>query len=222
MFYQYDESITDYLSSKDEKMAYIISKIGKIHRECDNDLFHAVLHHIIAQQISTAAQNTIWNRFQKALGVITPENIFKASDDLLQSCGITYKKVAYMKDFARKIVEGEFDLNQVNKMKDEEAIEYLSSLKGIGKWTAEMILLFCLQRKDIFSYDDLAIQRGLRMIYHHRKITKPLFEKYRKKFSPYCSIASLYIWHVSSNQCKDLLVDKKGFIVYEWHLYRIF
>lgn len=82
-------------------------------------------------------------------------------------------------------------------MDDEAAIASLSSLRGIGTWTAEMILLFCLGRKNIFAYDDLAIQRGLRMVYHHRAITRPLFEKYRRRFSPYCSVASLYLWEVS-------------------------
>lgn len=73
-------------------------------------------------------------------------------------------------------------------------IRELSGLKGVGVWTAEMILLFCMQRPDVFSYDDLAIQRGLRMVYHHRKIDRKLFEKYRRRFSPYCSVASLYLW----------------------------
>ena len=82
-------------------------------------------------------------------------------------------------------------------MSDEEAVRRLASLKGIGVWTAEMILLFCLQRPDIFSYDDLAILRGLRMVYHHRKIDRKLFEKYRRRFSPCCSVASLYLWAVA-------------------------
>ena len=82
-------------------------------------------------------------------------------------------------------------------MSDEAAIRELSCLKGIGVWTAEMILLFCLQRPDILSFHDLAIQRGLRMVYHHRKIDRKLFEKYRRRFHPYCSVASLYFWAVA-------------------------
>ena len=85
-------------------------------------------------------------------------------------------------------------------MPDSEAIKRLVSLKGVGVWTAEMILLFCLQRPDIFSFDDLAIQRGLRMVYHHRKIDRKLFEKYRRRFSPYCSVASLYLWAVAGGR----------------------
>ena len=115
----------------------------------------------------------------------------------LQTFGISFKKAEYITDFARKIKNGEFDLDSIWLKSDEEAIKELSSLKGIGVWTAEMLLLFCMERKNIFSYQDLAIQRGLKMLYHHKTITKPLFEKYRKRFSPYCSIASLYLWEVA-------------------------
>ena len=89
-------------------------------------------------------------------------------------------------------------------MDDAEAIRALSSLRGIGVWTAEMILLFCLQRPDILSYDDLAIQRGLRMVYHHRAIDRRLFEKYRRRYSPYGSVASLYLWAVSGGAIPEL------------------
>ena len=82
-------------------------------------------------------------------------------------------------------------------MSDEEAIRELKSLKGVDVWTPEMILLFCMQRPNIFSYDDLAIQRGLRMVYHHSNIDRKLFEKYRHRFSLYCSVASLYLWAVA-------------------------
>ena len=113
---------------------------------------------------------------------------------LLQSFGMTFRKAEYITDIARKIESGEFDLEGIRQRPDDEAIRELSGLKGVGVWTAEMILLFCMQRPDVFSYDDLAIQRGLRMVYHHRKIDRKLFEKYRRRFSPYCSVASLYLW----------------------------
>ena len=87
---------------------------------------------------------------------------------------------------------------------DADAIRELTALKGIGVWTAEMILLFCMQRPDVFSYDDLAIQRGLRMVYHHRRIDRKLFEKYRRRFSPYCSVASLYLWAVAGGAVEGM------------------
>ena len=184
MYFEYGEKETEYLKSKDKKLAEVIDRVGHIDRPVDTDLFSSVVHHIIGQQISTKAQKTIWQRMNDALGAVTPETVGRASVEELQSFGMTFKKAEYIKDFSEKIITGEFDLDAVNGMFDEEAISALSGLKGIGVWTAEMILLFCLQRPNIFSYGDLAILRGMRMVYHHRKIDRKLFEKYRRRLSP--------------------------------------
>lgn len=197
MYFEYSENEITYLRNKDKKLSEVIDQIGMIEREVDTDLFSAVVHHIIGQQISTKAQATIWQRMKEILGEVNAETILSADISKLQSLGMTFRKAEYITDFARKVYEGVFDLETVAQMSDEAAIKELASLKGIGVWTAEMILLFCLQRPDIFSYDDLAIQRGLRMVYHHRKIDRKLFEKYRRRFSPYCSVASLYLWAVA-------------------------
>ena len=197
MHIEYGEKEISYLKSKDAKLAEVIDMLGFVEREIDTDLFSAVVHHIIGQQISTKAQATIWQRMQDALGQVNAETILSAGVSNLQALGISFRKAEYITDFARKVHTGEFDIEAVSQMSDTDAISALSSLKGIGVWTAEMILLFCMQRPDIFSYDDLAIQRGLRMVYHHRRIDRKLFEKYRRRFSPYCSVASLYLWAVS-------------------------
>lgn len=197
MHFEYGEKEISYLKSKDAKLAEVIDTIGFVEREIDTDLFSAVVHHIIGQQISTKAQATIWQRMQDALGQVNAETILSAGVSNLQALGISFRKAEYITNFARKVHTGEFDIEAVSQMSDTDAISALSSLKGIGVWTAEMILLFCMQRPDIFSYDDLAIQRGLRMVYHHRRIDRKLFEKYRRRFSPYCSVASLYLWAVS-------------------------
>lgn len=197
MHIEYGEKEISYLKSKDAKLAEVIDMLGFVEREIDTDLFSAVVHHIIGQQISTKAQATIWQRMQDALGQVNAETILSAGVSDLQALGISFRKAEYITDFARKVHTGEFDIEAVSQMSDTDAISALSSLKGIGVWTAEMILLFCMQRPDIFSYDDLAIQRGLRMVYHHRRIDRKLFEKYRRRFSPYCSVASLYLWAVS-------------------------
>ena len=204
MYFAYGEKEISYLKSKDEKLAEVIDQIGMIERETDTDLFSSVIHHIIGQQISTKAQATIWQRMQEDLGEVKAETILSVDISKLQSYGITFRKAEYITDFAKKVHNGICDLDAVWQMSDEEAIRELSSLKGIGVWTAEMILLFCMQRPDIFSYDDLAIQRGLRMIYHHRKIDRKLFEKYRRRFSPYCSVASLYLWAVSGGAIPEM------------------
>lgn len=204
MHFEYGEKEISYLKSKDAKLAEVIDTLGFVEREIDTDLFSAVVHHIIGQQISTKAQATIWQRMQDALGQVNAETILSAGVSNLQALGISFRKAEYITDFAKKVHTGEFDIEAVSQMSDTDAISALSSLKGIGVWTAEMILLFCMQRPDIFSYDDLAIQRGLRMVYHHRRIDRKLFEKYRRRFSPYCSVASLYLWAVSGGAIPEM------------------
>ena len=204
MYFQYTTKETDYLSQKDKRLGEAIQKIGPIQREVDTDLFSAVVHHIIGQQISTKAQATIWQRMRETLGTVDAEHILAAGVPQLQKLGMTFRKAEYITDFAQKVQSGEFDLGGIWQKPDEEAIRELSSLKGIGVWTAEMILLFCMQRPDVFSYDDLAIQRGLRMLYRHRKIDRKLFAKYRRRFSPYCSVASLYLWAIAGGAIPEM------------------
>ena len=204
LYFAYGEAELSYLRQKDKRLCEVIDRIGPVRRVVDTDLFSSVVHHIIGQQISTKAQATIWQRMQDALGAVNAETILTAGVPRLQGLGMTFRKAEYITDFAEKVHTGAFDLDAVEHMDDEDAIRALSSLKGIGVWTAEMILLFCMQRPDIFSYDDLAIQRGLRMVYHHREISRERFEKYRRRFSPYCSVASLYLWAVSGGAIPEM------------------
>lgn len=213
MRFEYGTKEIEYLKQKDEKMRAVIEAVGLVEREIDPDLFSSVVHHIIGQQISTKAQATIWKRMRDDLGIVNAETILEAGEEKLQSFGITFRKAGYITDFAMKIRDNEFDLEGIWEKSDQQAIEELASLKGIGVWTAEMILLFCMQRPNVFSFDDLAIQRGLRMVYHHRKIERKLFEKYRRRFSPYCSVASLYLWAVAGGAIegmKDYAPKKKA------------
>ena len=204
MFFAYGETELAHLRQREARLGEVIDRIGPIERVVDTDLFSSVIHHIIGQQISTKAQATIWQRMQDALDTVNAETILAAGVPRLQALGMTFRKAEYITDFAEKVHTGAFDLAAVEKMPDAEAICALCDLKGIGVWTAEMILLFCLQRPDIFSYDDLAIRRGLRMIYHHRNIDRKLFEKYRRRFSPYCSVASLYLWAAAGGAVPEL------------------
>lgn len=204
MYFQYGETEINYLKRKDKRLASVIDAIGHIERKLDDNLFAAVVRHIVGQQISSKAQATVWARLETRLKDVTPFAVHAASAQELQGLGMSLRKAEYIKDFADKIVSGEFNLQSVEHMSDAEAIAVLSSLKGIGKWTAEMILLFCLQRPDILSYDDLAIQRGLRMLYHHRKITRELFNKYQKRYSPYGSTAAIYLWAIAGGAIEGM------------------
>ena len=194
MYFDYGAREVDYLKARDRVLGEVIDQVGHVEREVDPDLFSAVVHHIVGQQISTKAQATIWARMRERLGEVNARTVAAAGMAALQSVGISLRKAEYIQDFAGKVNSGAFDLQRVAALPDSEAIEALVALKGVGVWTAEMILLFCLQRPDVLSYDDLAIQRGLRMVYHHRRIDRRLFEKYRRRYSPYGSVASLYLW----------------------------
>ena len=209
MYFPYGETETAYLKSRDKKLGAVIEQLGHIDRTVDTDLFSSVVHHIIGQQISTKAQQTIWNRIQQELGEVSAGSLLAAGRERLQGFGMTFRKADYILDFARKVDCGEFDLDAVAKKSDAEAIAALSSLKGIGVWTAEMILLFCLQRPDIFSFGDLAILRGMRMVYRHKEIDRKRFEMYRRRFSPYCSVASLYFWSVAGGALERTNVKEK-------------
>ncbi|MDR3197897.1 MAG: hypothetical protein LBU34_08530 [Planctomycetaceae bacterium] len=201
LFFKYGEKEIAYLKSKDKILGKAIDKIGQIKRTVDKDLFSAVIHHIIGQQISTTAQKTVWKRINDKIGKITVDSIDNLSMDEIQKFGMTFRKAEYIKDFANKIKHGEFILGNIADKSDEEIVKQLSTLKGIGIWTAEMIMIFCLQRPNILSYDDLAIHRGLRMLYKHHKIDKKLFQKYKNRYSPYATVASLYLWAIAGGAC---------------------
>ncbi len=203
-FFRYGDKEINYLKSKDKKLAEVIERIGHVNRACMDDLFEAVVNSIIGQQISTKAHESIWKKIKDDLGTLDASKTLALGREKLQAYGTTWRKVDYIMAFAEKVDSGAFDLEAVNHMTDEEAISALSSLKGIGVWTAEMILLFCLQRPDVFSFGDLAILRGIRMVYHHKDISRERFERYRKRFSPYCSVASLYFWAVAGGAIPEM------------------
>lgn len=204
MYFQYGETELNYLKSRDVRMCALIEKVGRVQRTVDCELFSAVVHQIVGQQISTKAMETVWNRVRNSLGVIDAQTVLSYGTDNLQALGISYRKADYITQFAQKVACGELNLNGLWTKSDDEIIKELSALKGVGVWTAEMILLFCMQRPNVLSYNDLAIQRGLKMVYGHKSISRELFEKYRRRFSPYCSVASLYLWAAAGGAVEGL------------------
>lgn len=204
MYFEYSEKEIEFLISRDRLLGAAISKIGPIYREVDSDIFSATVHHIIGQQISTRAQATIWQRLCDRLGAVNSDSICSLESDELQKLGMTFKKAEYIKDFAEKVRTGEFDIEVLESLPDEEVIKELSALKGIGVWTAEMIMIFCMKRPNVVSFGDLAIHRGMRMLYHHKQIDKKTFAKYAKRYSPYGSVASLYLWAIAGGVIPEM------------------
>lgn len=204
MYFQYGEKEISYLMKKDKKLGEAICKIGTIQRELDTDLFSSVIHHIIGQQISVAAQATVWLRMQEKLGEVNVQTISCSDVETLQKCGMTFRKAEYIKIFSERVLNGDIVLNDLYSKSDEEIIATLTSVKGIGVWTAEMIMTFCMQRPNVLSYGDLAILRGMRMLYRHKKITPELFQKYKKRYSPYGTTAALYLWAIAGGAISEL------------------
>ncbi|WML34531.1 DNA-3-methyladenine glycosylase [Clostridium sp. OS1-26] len=195
--FQYGETEIKYLKEKDKFLAEAIDRIGMIERQIIPNLFAALVNSIVGQQISMKAWDTIWNRMKECFGEITPENIVAQTDESVQQCGMSMRKVKYIKDAAEKVMSGELNIEELATLPDDEVCKQLSALNGIGVWTAEMLMTFSMQRPNVMSWDDLAIHRGIRILYHHRKVDKKKFEKYRRRYSPYCTVASLYLWEIA-------------------------
>ena len=203
-YFEYGDKEITYLAAKDKKLGAAMEQIGHIKREVTPDLFAMLVRSIVGQQISTKAQHTIWGRMVAGIGAITPEAVAALPAEQLQSFGISFRKAGYIKNAAEKILSGHLDIEALQHKTDDEVCRELSALEGIGVWTAEMLMTFSMQRPDIISFGDLAILRGLRMLYHHRKITRELFDKYRRRYSPYATVASLYLWAIAGGAIPEL------------------
>lgn len=204
-YLEYGRREIEYLKAKDAALGKAIDEIGPVQREVIPDLFMALINAIIGQQISTKAQETVWARFQAMFAPVTPQHIHHTPAETLQSCGISMRKATYIKEIAGSIVGGSLDLAQLHTLPDDEVCARLSQIKGVGYWTAEMLMIFSMQRMDVLSWGDLAILRGLRMLHRHRKITPQLFARYKKRYSPYATVASLYLWQISQGACTGLV-----------------
>lgn len=199
-YFKYGEEEIEYLKKKDKKLAKAIDEIGMVKREINTDLFSAVIESVIGQLISTKAAITVTNRLIDLVGDFTPENIEKVDSELIQKCGMTFRKANYIKGAANAAITGEIEFNNLHKLSNDEVIKELTKLKGIGEWTGEMILIHSLERPDILSYKDLGIRRGMMRLYELEELSKKEFEIYRKKYSPYGTVASIYLWEISDRK----------------------
>lgn len=195
--FEYGDREIDYLMNADPLLGDAIERIGMIQREIIPDLFPALVHAIIGQQISLKASKTVWGRMQERFEEVTPEHMAVASIDDIRLCGMQPSKAKYIKGLGETIVKGELDLNELYSMPDREVIKKLSSLNGIGVWTAEMLLLNSMERPNVISYGDIAIRRSIMKLYSLTELSKEQFAVYKNRYAPYASVASIYLWKLS-------------------------
>ena len=190
------------LSKKDRVMRKLINNYKEKSLVTRNDVFFSLCKSIIGQQISVAAANSVFLKFKKKCNnKITAKNVNKLSTSSLKSCGLSRQKVKGIKDLAKRIINKSFKPSLIKKMSDEEAIEYLSELRQIGRWSAEMILLFTFNRSNIWPLQDIGLLRAISNNYNKKYFPpKSFLDKLYKKFTPYCSVATWYLWRSIDNE----------------------
>ena len=188
-----------YLSKKDK----ILSKLIKSYEgpsetilTTRRDIFYSLCKSIIGQQISVAAANSVFFKFKKKCkNKIIAKTVSNLTFSQLKSCGLSRQKVLGIKSLAKETIEKTFNPKLILKMTDEEAIDYLSNLRQIGRWSAEMILLFTYNRSNIWPIQDIGLLRAISKNYKKKYLPPEKFVKFlEKKFSPYCSVATWYLW----------------------------
>ena len=193
---KYWNSALKYLSSKDSVMKTLIKKYNDKTLTTRKDIFFSLCKSIIGQQISVAAANSVFLKFKKTCkGKITPITVNKKRTSELKKCGLSRQKVKGIKELSKKFLNKEFNPKLIKNMNDEEAIVYLSTLRQIGRWSAEMILLFTFNRENIWPIQDIGLLRAISNNYKKKYLPPKTFvTKLKKKFSPYCSVATWYLW----------------------------
>ena len=186
------------LSRQDLNMGRLIKSIGNYSIQTHDNLFESLLKSIVYQQLAGNAANAIYSRLLLYYGntLPTPEQILSTSDTVLRfTAGLSFKKVLYIKNLAAKIVSGELNIHHLPDLQDEEVITELVKVKGIGRWTAEMFLIFCLQREDVIPLDDLGVKKAIQKLYNLSELpTHEYMLEVSSRWKPYRSIATWYLW----------------------------
>ncbi len=186
-----------HLRSADPIMRQVIREVGPFTLRVSRDRFDMLARSIISQQISTAAARSILARVKQLLDSpkLTPERIAKFSPEQLRTAGLSSQKSRYLLDLCRHVVDGRLELSQIGRLSDENIIAELTQVKGIGRWTAQMFLIFALGRLDVFPYDDLGIRTAIRNLYQLDNLPdQAIGERVATPWRPYASIASWYCW----------------------------
>ena len=183
------------LAQRDPVLAAIMRSHPRVYLVPRGAPFHTLARAIVGQQISVAAAQSVWNRFALLVSVVEPEKVLKAKTKDLRACGLSARKCEYISDLARRFADGHVHVHKWPAMGDEEVIADLVQVRGIGRWTAEMFLMFNLLRPDVFPLDDLGLQKGLRLAYHRgRRVSIGTLRRRGETWRPWRSVATWYLW----------------------------
>ena len=187
----------NHLKKSDPVMRAIIERVGPCRMEFGEPTFHSLAEAIVYQQLNGKAAVTIFKRFADAAGgnPVTPEGVLRMSEQQMRAVGLSKQKSAYLRDLAEKTKAGLLEFERLSDLPDDEVIQHLTQVKGIGVWTAHMFLMFTLRRPDVLPTGDYGVQVAIKKHYRKRKLPKPKdMEKIAKPWSPYRSVACWYLW----------------------------
>ena len=194
----------EYLANNDQRLASIIKTYGNCLIEPHSDHYSELVSSIVGQQLSVKAASTIWQRVLALSGgnAPTPEQLMKTDTEALRVCGLSYAKVAYVKDLAAHIIDGRLNMNHIAAQDNQEVIRQLTAVKGIGEWSAHMFLIFSLGRLDVLPVGDLGIKKAAQAVYKLEGLPdavtlKDLSDK--RGWTPYESVAAWYLWKSLDN-----------------------
>jgi len=191
-----DDRCVRELCKNDPLLDKLVNRVGHIRiPRGRHDGFAYLTRSLIGQQLSIKAAETIFNRVEWVCGTITPDTVLAAKEELLRSAGVSGNKLGYIRNAAERAQEGFLDFQAFGEMDDEEVVRLLTSIKGIGRWTAEMLLIFYLGRQNVLSYGDSGLNRAAEWLYSSEDSDgpSPLHRKHAE-WKPYCTIVSLYLW----------------------------
>jgi DNA-3-methyladenine glycosylase II len=190
------EAVT-HLKGADPVLNAIIERVGECRMEFRAPDFSTLVRSIVYQQLSGKAASTILKRFIDAMpgGILTPAAILELTKEQMRALGLSGQKTAYIRDLAERTLAGELDFARFPAMTDDDVIEHLTRVKGVGVWTAQMFLIFALRRPNILPVGDLGVRSAIRKAYRLRALPPPArMEKIAKRWHPYCSVAAWYLW----------------------------
>jgi DNA-3-methyladenine glycosylase II len=194
------DAATRYLAKRDKVLRKLIRDYPKAQYATRGNAFQTLARSIVGQQISVKAAQSIWNRFAALAGEVEPQRVAGLTDEALRACGFSGQKSRYVKDLAARFASGEIKPRRWPRMDDEAIIEELVQVKGIGRWTVEMYLMFHLRRPDVLPVDDLGLRRAMERLYNRGEpLTRQEMRALGEPWAPWRTVASWYLWRSLEN-----------------------